>query len=74
MSVNLTRRIAALEASFSPAGQIVAFWAMNENCEPMTDREIEKGIAALKANAPANARIIPITWMTEAEAKKRGWA
>ena len=62
MSTNLKRRIDALEAVLSPA-PVIGFWAMNENCEPMTDEEIEKGIAAFRANAPANARIISMSWL-----------
>ncbi len=30
---------------------------------PMTEQEIEKEIAMCKATAPANARIVPITWL-----------
>jgi hypothetical protein len=63
MSVNLNRRVAALEAARSPAGPVLGFWAMTENCEPMTEQEIEKKTAAMrKAGAPANARIVP-TWL-----------
>ena len=62
MSTNLKRRIDALEAVRSP-GPVIGFWAMNENCEPMTDEEIEKEISALRANVPANARIVPMTWL-----------
>jgi hypothetical protein len=63
MSVNLTRRIAALEASLSSAGKIVAIWAMTAEGEPMTDREIESEISALrKAGAPANTHFIPVRW------------
>jgi hypothetical protein len=62
MSVNLTRRIVALEASLSPAGKIVAFWAMTTESEPMTDREIESKILALRNGGPANTQFIPVCW------------
>ena len=71
MSTNLRRRLDALEAVLSPA-PVVCFWAMNENCEPMTDEEIEKGIVALRANTPANARIIPMTWLSPIDPMARG--
>lgn len=59
----LSKRVSALEAAQNPAGQVIGFWAMTDDCEPMTDREIEKEIARRRANAPANARIVPITWL-----------
>ena len=59
----LAKRLETLEAARSPAGPVIVFWAMKENCEPMTDEEIEKEIAARRANAPENARIIPVTWL-----------
>src|SRR6266446_8459774 len=56
--------VAALEASLSPAGKVVAFWAITGDGHPMTDRETEREIEALRAKgAPANARIVPITWL-----------
>jgi hypothetical protein len=65
MSINLTRRIAALEAALSPAGKVVAFWAMTDQGDPMTEREEGREIATLKANgAPANARFIPVRWQS----------
>ena len=65
MSVNLTRRVDALEASLAPAGKIVAFWAMTDQGDPMTKREEEREIAALRAKGiPANARFIPVRWQS----------
>lgn len=56
--------VAALEASLSPAGKVVAFLAMTGDGHPITDRETEHEIGALRAKgAPANARIVPITWL-----------
>jgi hypothetical protein len=63
MSTNLNRRIAALEAARSPAGPVIGFWAMTEDCLPMTEEQIEKEIAVRKASAPANAQLVPITWL-----------
>jgi hypothetical protein len=63
MSANLNRRLAALEAARSPAGPVIGFWAMTEDYLPMTEEEIEKAVAARKATAPANARIVPMTWL-----------
>ena len=59
----LRKRIETLEAARSPAGPVIGFWAMKENCESMTDEEIEKEIAERRVNAPANARIIPMSWL-----------
>jgi len=53
----------ALEASQNPAGQVIAFWAMTDEMQPMTDQQIEREISLRKADAPANARIVPITWL-----------
>jgi len=37
---------------------------MTGDGHPMTDRETEREIEALRAKgAPANARIVPITWL-----------
>ena len=58
----LNKRVSALEAVHSPDGSIICFWAMN-GCQPMTEEEIEKGMAALRADSPANARIISVTWL-----------
>ncbi len=64
MSVHLIRRVNALEASLSPAGKVVALWAM-KGCRAMTEQEIEEEIATRKAaGAPANARFIPARWVT----------
>ena len=46
----------------SPVGPVLGFMAMNGDY-PMTEQEIEKEIAVCKATAPANARIVPITWL-----------
>jgi hypothetical protein len=63
MSVNLTRRVAALEASLAPDGKVIPIWGMRPDGEPMTDREIEDEISALrKAGAPSNAEFVPILW------------
>jgi hypothetical protein len=50
-------------ASQNPAGQVIAFWAMTDEMQPMTDQHIEREISLRKADAPANARIVPITWL-----------
>jgi hypothetical protein len=63
----LGKRVSALEAAHNPAGQVIGFWAMTENCEPMTEDEIEREIAVRGANAPANARIVPITWLSPSD-------
>lgn len=63
MSVHLIRRVNALEASIAP-GTAVAFWAMKGR-RAMTEQEIEEEIVTRKAaGAPANARFIPVRWMT----------
>ena len=59
----LSKRISVLEAAQNPTGQVIGFWAMTEDFEPMTDREIEREIAVRRASAPANAQIIPMTWL-----------
>ena len=59
----LSKRLDALEAVRSPEGPVICFWAMNEDCQPMTEQEMENGIAALRASSPANARIVPVTWL-----------
>jgi hypothetical protein len=65
MSVNLIRRINALEASLAPTGKIVPFWAM-KGCRAMTEEEVQKEIAVRKAaGAPANAQFIPVRWQTK---------
>jgi hypothetical protein len=58
-----SKRVSALEVARNPAEPVIGFWAMTENCEPMTEQEIEREIAVPKANAPANAKIVPITWL-----------
>jgi hypothetical protein len=65
MSINLTRRIAALEASLAPAGKVVALWAM-KGSRAMTEEEEREEVAVCKAaGAPANARFIPVRWRTK---------
>jgi hypothetical protein len=74
MNINLARRVAALEGTLTPHGKVIPIWAMR-NGKPMTDLEIEQEISALHAaGAPLNTDFIPIKWMTEADAKRRGWA
>jgi hypothetical protein len=52
---------------------VIPIWAMR-NGKPMTDLEIEQEISALHAaGAPLNTDFIPVKWMTEADAKRRGW-
>jgi hypothetical protein len=53
--------VSALEAAQNPAGQAIGFWAMANDCRPMTSQEIENGIAAVKADAPENARVISVS-------------
>lgn len=63
MSINLTRRVDALEASLTPGGKIIPIWSMRPDGVPMTDREIEAEILVLrKAGAPADAIFQPIRW------------
>jgi hypothetical protein len=57
--MSIETRLTKLEAKSSPDTPIF-FWVM-KGCRPMTDREIEKSIAAL--HAPANARITPVSWL-----------
>jgi hypothetical protein len=55
----------ASKASLSPAGKVVAFWAMTDQGDPMTEREVEREITALQAKgAPANAMLIPVQWQS----------
>jgi hypothetical protein len=73
MNNNLARRVAALEGTLAPHGKVIPIWAMR-NGKPMTDLEIEQEISARHAaGAPLNTDFIPIKWMTEADAKRRGW-
>jgi hypothetical protein len=63
MSLNLIRRVAALEVSLAPSGKVVPVWGLRSDGEPMTDAEIEREITALrKAGAPANSQFVPIRW------------
>ncbi len=62
----LTRRVDALEAVLRPAGPIICFMAMN-GVYPMTEQEIEKEIGLRKAGAPANARIVLVTWLSPSD-------
>jgi hypothetical protein len=74
MNLNLTRRVTALEGTLTPHGKVIPIWAMR-NGKPMTDLEIEQEISSRRAaGAPLNTDFIPIKWMTETDAKKRGWA
>jgi hypothetical protein len=74
MNINLARRVAALEGTLTPHGKVIPICAMR-NGKPMTDLEIEQEISALHAaGAPLNTDFIPIKWMTDTDAKKRGWA
>jgi hypothetical protein len=74
MNINLARRVAALEGTLTPHGKVIPIWAMRGDGKPMTDLEIEQEISALHAaGAPLNTDFIPIKWMTEADAKRRGW-
>jgi hypothetical protein len=73
MNINLARRVAVLEGTLTPHGKVVPIWAMR-NGKPMTDLEIEQEISALHAaGAPLNTDFIPVKWMTEADAKRRGY-
>jgi hypothetical protein len=73
VNINLARRVAALEGTLTPHGKVVPIWAMR-NGQPMTDLEIEQEISARHAaGAPLNTDFIPVKWMTETDAKKRGW-
>ena len=64
MSINISRRIAALEASLSPAGKVVALWAM-KGCRAMTEAEMRDEELARRKSAPANARFVWARWMTK---------
>jgi hypothetical protein len=47
-----------------PPARLLPFLAMTGDGHPITDRETEREIGALRAKgAPANARIVPITWL-----------
>ena len=60
----LRKRIETLEASLAPRGKPIVIWAMIGN-RAMTKQEIDKDIDVRKAaGAPANARFIPVRWMT----------
>ena len=60
----LRKRIETLEASLAPRGKPVVFWAMVGD-RAMTEQEIDRDIDVRKAaGAPANARFIPVRWMT----------
>ncbi len=68
MSINLTRRVVALEATLSPTGKIIPIWGMKPDGTVMTDDEIEQEIAAMKAaGAPANGQFVSCRWLTEGE-------
>ena len=63
----LGKRLSALEAVRNPEVQVICFLAMTENFEPMTKQQIEKEITVRKANAPANARIVPMTCLAPSD-------
>ncbi|SHN66269.1 hypothetical protein [Bradyrhizobium erythrophlei] len=58
--MSIETRLTKLEAKSCPEGPAIYFWAMN-GCRPMTDLEIEQGIAAL--HAPASARVTSVQWL-----------
>jgi hypothetical protein len=60
--VSIETRLSKLEAISSPDGPVILFWAM-KGCQPLTAEEIESGIAARKANAPANTCVISVSWL-----------
>jgi hypothetical protein len=64
--MSIETRLTKLEAVTSPDGPAIYFWAMTKDCQPMTSREIENGIAALKA--PENARVISVSWLASVRA------
>jgi hypothetical protein len=53
-----------LEAILSPDGPVLFLWAM-KGSRQMTAREIEIGETALKAEAPANARVMSVSWLAD---------
>jgi hypothetical protein len=59
--MSIETRLTKLEATSSPDGPTIFFWAM-KGCRLMTAQKIKSGIAALKANAP-NARVISVSWL-----------
>jgi hypothetical protein len=59
--MSIETRLSKLEAISSPDGPVIFFWAMTKGCRRMSSQEIESGIATL--NAPANARVIPVSWL-----------
>jgi hypothetical protein len=64
----LSKRVSALEAAHNPAGQVICFWAIDD-CEPMTEKQIDAAIAKAKAEGtPANARFWPVRWLALQEA------
>lgn len=58
--MSIETRLSKLEAASSPDGPVRFFWAMQGSRE-MTNREIEKGIAALSTSA--NARVVSVSWL-----------
>ena len=60
--MSIKTRLSRLEAILSPDGPVSFFWAMTKNRQ-MTPEEIENGIAALKADAPPNARVVSVSWL-----------
>jgi hypothetical protein len=66
--MGIESRLSKLEAISSPDGPVIFFWAMTKGCRLMTSQEVKNGIAALKANAPEDARVISVSWLPSARA------
>ena len=61
--IDLPPRPAILEVILSADRRTVAFWAMTEAGEPLTDQEMEGVISALRAGAvAANIEFASCTW------------
>jgi hypothetical protein len=61
--IDLPRRPAILEVFLSADRRTVAFWAMTEAGEPLTDQEMEGVISALRAGAgTVNLEFDSCTW------------
>jgi hypothetical protein len=58
--MSIETRLTKLEAISSPDGPVIFFWSM-KGSRQMTAREIDSGIAALKAKSP-NARVMSVSW------------
>ena len=59
--MSIETRLTKLEAILSPDGPVIFFWSM-KGSRQMTAREIDSGIAALKAKSPPNARLMSVSW------------